>query len=849
MNRSPRLQSTLRCCGRYWRLQIILLVLAGCSKPPEQNATLPTKSPDESRASGVANEQSWIVQSITEEITRVAAFAAKLEPDAPAARIVTEVSEHRNPQGYDYTCATHLPGQDAFRAPVDISGAIWNPDAYVPFAHEVLQRLRLEGEKGPGSIGGKPLVLLTNPRIEVIQRENERISQWLTAHPLDALAHEQAALLVGSLALRENSGSFWDTRGFCNRAVVHLAFAKALRGEAAASDCGSVAELLVGLLMDTKADCERRIDALAVRAADVHELKPWVTAARLRNRRDYRILPSLTDATLLEKIELFRATGEAAGSTAACNALAEAIKEPLADWTRILLQFDFKVGEGHQFTRAALPFELAEASKIFPALADPKLTPEGLAKHLNQAPGHLVNRSVGGSAAVDVIDRGTWAMFFQRHLCHAFSRIYYFLAYSWGVPEEAANFRRLVDTRFKSMTLAPLVTVESGDPSWVRSDSPAIIALLSAHPEWVTDTIWARLIPKLPIQKLPAAKGAGLPLMQDWFSPSVPTGTAYCFWSRAAYLPQMQHLTEVEARRFYEIAPWSFGVAQKLLTTRFGPKPDASQCKEVIGRYLEYYQAAMQWHARAVKADPAEYRLVMQRLAEQDPMYYLTLGQYLADRRMDAAAVEAFESAMERKADPIAISNSCEWLVNYYVDHGRTERAIEIAKFAADVYSSRGLDTMGKLMERLDRLSEAEDHYKKLQERYEDGSSLAAFYQRQLLKDPGSVFAARFREIQKGLFPKGVHETALSDFKGPPSAGVLIRQENDLLRRSGLKAMDVIVAIDGKRVETLEQYAFIRGLTASDEMDLIVYSAGKYAQVHAKAPGRRFQLDFVTYRP
>ena len=55
---------------------------------------------------------------------------------------------------------------------------------------------------------------------------------------------------------------------------------------------------------------------------------------------------------------------------------------------------------------------------------------------------------------------------------------------------------------------------------------------------------------------------------------------------------------------------------------------------------------------------------------------------------------------------------------NYYYDHGKPDKAMALAKDAADVYSSGGLMTMEHLLERMGRNDEAQEYRKEIFERY-----------------------------------------------------------------------------------------------------------------------------------
>ena len=822
---------------------VLVIVLPGCSKVKEESEATPPAQPVHGKRNTdpSSTEAAWIVKSVCGEVVRVAMFAARAEPAAFTPDLVSVIPKDKDDSGYHYTVDVRLPKQEVIHATIDMPGSIWDPEAYVPFARDILARLATaRPSQGGETIQGKPLVTLTNLRAEVIQKENHRISEWLTTHPLDPDAQEQAALLIGTLGMRENSGSFFDTHDFCDRATAHLALARALRADHSVGDAGAVAELLIGLLIDTKRDCEQRIDALTARIPATPEFKPWTVAARLRNRRDYRVLPHPEGATLLERIELFRATGDAAGSAAACKALQGSLEEPLTDWTRMLLQMSFSVEQGHQFTSNALSLEFAEAATIFPQLTVSKPSADSIVKLYNREPAHVVNQGADGAMKVEVIDDGVWAMFLQRHLCHAIESVHYFLRDKWGVKDEAVKFKTSMSVLFQRMTLFPLVSVDAKDADWIRTEAAAVRELIQAHPEWVPEDLWGAFLQNQP--------GGGIARAESWYSPGLPPGTAYRFRTRVEYIPDIRLSSLADAQRYYDLAPWQYNVAKNLYRLRSAGKPNAALFKEVLGGFLEYDRHAMQDYAALVKDNPAEYIAVMRHLSDQDPGHFLEMGNYLAARHMDKEAAEAYENAIRFQADAVWVSNNCQWIVDYYVDHGNVGRATEIAQFAAEVYSSGGLETMGRLMERLNKLPEAEDYFQKIAERYNRKDELMAFYVRQG-KNPGSPMAEKYKAIEKAAFPAGLSNVNVADFHEAPKSGVLIQNSNELLQRAGMKPSDIIVALDGKRVDTFEQYNFVRALKTSDDMDFIICSDGKYRAISAHVPGRRFRLKFVTYHP
>ena len=89
----------------------------------------------------------------------------------------------------------------------------------------------------------------------------------------------------------------------------------------------------------------------------------------------------------------------------------------------------------------------------------------------------------------------------------------------------------------------------------------------------------------------------------------------------------------------------------------------------------------------------------------------------------------------------------------------------------------------------------------------------------------------------------------MDDFHSPPTDGVLIEQQNDLLRSAGLKAGDVIVAVYGVRMHNFQQYVYGRDLKTTPELDLIVWHDGAYREFKASPPSHRFGVPFGDYVP
>ena len=93
-----------------------------------------------------------------------------------------------------------------------------------------------------------------------------------------------------------------------------------------------------------------------------------------------------------------------------------------------------------------------------------------------------------------------------------------------------------------------------------------------------------------------------------------------------------------------------------------------------------------------------------------------------------------------------------------------------------------------------------------------------------------------------------MEHVTLNMLHGPPTDGVLIEQENNLLKSAGLKKGDVIVAVYGLRVHTFKQYTYGREVKSTPELDLIVWQGDGYHEIKSSPPDHRFGVAFGDYQ-
>ena len=253
-------------------LALVLAVVAGAAAwqkgwlatAPIPIATPPEPVPRPRFQSAWATEQEWLVDRITRDIRDMASYAKTRTPAPTDSKAVKpeaiRVEEH-----------------------------LLSPRSYVAFARQALVESGLDASGRRGSSDdGRLLSALLDPRASVLVREDLALSRGLEDAPVDAGAHERAALLLGAFALRDCAGISTDARPALTRMTAHLAFARALPGGRGPGLAGRYAEVVLATLAGRQRDALGRVNALAADTTTPAE-RAWLRALRLRNTRDWRI--------------------------------------------------------------------------------------------------------------------------------------------------------------------------------------------------------------------------------------------------------------------------------------------------------------------------------------------------------------------------------------------------------------------------------------------------------------------------------------------------------------------------------------------------------------------------------
>jgi hypothetical protein len=505
--------------------------------------------------------------------------------------------------------------------------------------------------------------------------------------------------------------------------------AEALRDGKAASTSGRIAGLALMALSGRGAELVGAAQKIKIEPAITEAQKSWISALHKFNTLDWRETVDPKKSPFLEQYAQARALGIAVGDHRLMDYL-ENIQFG-GDWARLVLDIGLSVGSGHAVAPVALNIELKDLSEVWSAHQGAPMPDRKFAEVLNPLPGRCVQSDGSGKAAVKVMDWGTWAAHFQRHICHEILAIQTYLRDLWGVPEKAEAFWKSITPLFSDLRFFPVVErMLMKKPTMVeyRPVMDRIMPTVRKHPELITVFEWKVLLEKPMFAKVPDE----MPGYSPWFSMRVLPGTCYhsggmLFHPKHLFEPDKDDMAILKNRN-----PYNYWVSEKFAWIKFRASRAAGNYAEAFGPLRDYHITVMTDEAESNFVDPDKYREAYLRVCELDPDRYLNLGAYLVKNDRPEQAAEAYQKAVDLAPSRIGVANKIDWLVNYYYDHTNTVKAVEIADMAADVYSYRGLETKAKLMEKMKNYEEAERLYLAIDERYDDKKIVFRFYQRAL---------------------------------------------------------------------------------------------------------------------
>ena len=285
-------------------------------------------------------EEEWLVAETAESITALALHASGRPVDPLSISVRVEpgfrwMSKDATLEGPPRHRVHVQPVGRSFT--ITLPDHVWGPVGFTPLARELLGGAR--PRPASASLPSESALLdgLTDLHVSMLAVFNERVSRALEQAPLDPLAHDEAAFLVGALSLREAAGAFSDIRRNLCRITAHLALADALRGGAEPGRIRQAADVLLLSLVGRQKEALARLEGFApTESSKAH--RAWSRALRMRATSDWRPLLEPENATLLERLEYVRARSVSVADSAVSEYLGKHPSESMTDWAHLALQ-------------------------------------------------------------------------------------------------------------------------------------------------------------------------------------------------------------------------------------------------------------------------------------------------------------------------------------------------------------------------------------------------------------------------------------------------------------------------------------------------------------------------------
>jgi hypothetical protein len=833
-------ESVLLLPGRSFAVKVERLSLA--NGEAERTWTLQVQGRTAKLAWPSANETSWVVESVARDIVEMAWYAKGRS--MPSVPVDAEFRGGANAE------SIVVRGPLILEQPFRLEPYVWAPSSFRPLAERALAGVGLAGT-APASLPDSALPKrLLDARLATVEQENQRISLRLAENMRDAEAHEAAALILGALSLRESRGPYGDVRPLLSRLCAHLAMALALRGDHRWGAQGRVAEAALLALSGRGAHAMKVLALLGGDAQPDESLASWLAALRLRATADHRLARPWDTASALERIEIFRARVASLSVGEALALLDERDPEPLPDWGRLAMS-EASVEAANRFAPNAVGVELGEAQQVM------KVLPSEIVAALKLPPERCVSLREG-EPSVAVIGRGQWAAFFGRQIIGA-ADASFAAAVDWlGLPDAAKSLESSFDQHLERLSLFPLLKgrmaeMREGPPSEGGSASAkvddgscdAMEPLLTSQPHLVTYALW-RDYDRL----CRTGTRVGSPQADRWFTEPLLAGTAFDASNRlrGPFFQALQAKGASSLRPLRELSPYEPWVRHAYARAAATDAASAGRWLELHEPLSDYSLTTLRVIASWVEDQGLNDRLpVLRRMCNLQEEACFELGESLAGAGRDDEAAGVLRKAFAAARDVVTASHYADWLVDYELRKGRTEQALAVARAAAETYSSAGLRTYARLLERLRRFDEAREQYEAIRERYNETQPLEQFAVRAFFSRGDARYESLAEAAVARDFPYGLERISRAELTAPPYQGVLILDETAEGRRVGIHQDDIVVAIDGYRVRTHQQYMTVRAFKVDPHVEWIVWRDGRYFEVAAELPGRSFGSKFTQW--
>lgn len=783
---------------RTWMLAGLLgfAFLQGCGEKNEEAGTGATEKFD----SPWACEEHWMVAGTVKDLQGM----AKLGGAGIGTDAVVPAKAAR----------TYQVGGVALK----MSPSCWDLASYQPLLKGVKIAPQTPAEPAPDLLHD-----LLTPTAKVLQKANKTVSARIKETPAAALVHEEAAFLLGVFGIRENAREFGDLRPLIGRMTAHLVMAEQLRTGGEPSLTGRWARVLYDFHAGRPKKAREAMNAIASES----DSGRWKRVVELLITGDWRRTGDLDNPSLAEAIAHARALHAHLGVTEMMEFVGDHKElQGTPEWSRALAGPGRSVEEGHLAMRSSIGMEFIEIGEIFPIGEDP--SPAKIAGFLaDDTPSALITAKGGPQ----VISDADWAAYFRRHFYVVCGDISRFTERMWGSHEATVEWeksllpycRKLPDAEL----IEPLLSSREKD---FQEDLRKTADYIRSHPERVPMGLWFDY--RFP--NLNTSAETSMPDQTAWFREVSPPGTAHEPCRRIRYSGIHGNDWVDHIRELHQINPWNSELCYELAQNT-GNNPDS--VKTAWGDVRDYSKRPLNQSLNGPSLTNVQRIEILRTLVDLDPESGLRLGAALVMENLPDEAIKAYETAFEKASDRVSVSNQSRWMIHYYKSKGQDAKAREVADHNAEVFSASGLESAMALAIAEKDAKRAVKIADDIEERYGNN----------VYQPIARWFAAGDSKALKQVFPDGMKEVTKEELEaGKPVKGCRIDEASATTRAVGMRPGDVVLAIDGKRVESYQQYLMLLSSTLDPRTRFIYRRGKKIAEIECLLPDRRLQVECRT---
>jgi tetratricopeptide (TPR) repeat protein len=800
---------------------------------------------------GDGTENNYLARIIAQDIVKQAWLAAHPTDPLPALTVKANVDAFSNPYSVKIA-VTGWSSQSSLQIDLHPSFA-WDAGEYGKLATMALGAAKAKDDDAHATAC---MADLLSPTSAGLASEDVRLSGLLEHNELDASAHEEAALILLTLALREDADRYADIRSLLCRATAHLALADALESGPPSWN-NRIADTALRVLAGRELEAESLLDRMEKDATCPEAAKTWIQALGIWNKQDVSGVEITTNSPLLLKIAWFQTLVRNGPQIAALDKLKNVVGDPTdgVDWTRGFSAMNHQpVQIGNQFNQIALQNEYRDLNDILAVGQKPALDQTNLAAFFSEPETETVTTKPGQpGATIQVVGLGTFKAAARRHLFETIKETNWWLQSYLCDYAGAKKFRDEVNEQYKGVPFFELVqwTFGSNDAPGTK---PAD-ALRNENNSWQINAVsaWGAV-------KGFDKDGAASSLLRSYYMDGPPIGTTFLADQVQDVImflkvPPNWHRNDSDASKpgdprslFLEklaaMHPHSADLAYAVVDTE--PKSPADAVMSHIEPFLSYnnYMASYldRYNGNRFTLSQDQLESMWKERVKLDSDASWAYGNFLFKAGRVEEAMAVYRQALANSHDAVLMSNSVGNLIRYDYDHGKQSEAMDLAKQAASVGSGDGLSIYAEMLGKTDDLDGQESLGEDVMERYGKVDILADLYQAHPDKFPGKLDA-----LTKEVFPNGMTKVTFASFQGKPQQGVRIWGNSPLLTAAGLHSNDIIVALNGVGIENNPQYVVMVRELVDPAMDLIVWQGNAYIEVKASPPGHKFGILTSSY--